>query len=103
MRFGGHRDTANSPEFLDLISHPWMCPVCGWEKLSGSAGVSDTLRNWLFREECCLCKCPAGRQKTARLEQLSMAGEPGEASGLHPLIKQPGKVEKSDGNGVFSS
>lgn len=103
MRFGGYRDAANYPEFLNPVSHPWIYLVCGGEILSGSAGVYDTGRNCLFREECCLCKSPAGRQKPARLEQLSIAGEPREASGLIPLIKQPGNVEKPDGNGMFSS
>jgi len=46
---------------------------------------------------------PAERWKTARVEQPGVAGEPREASGLHPLIKQPGKVEKLGGNGLFSS
>lgn len=82
MTFGGYRDAANCP-----VSHPWMCPVCGGEKLPGSAAVYGTGRNCLFREECCLCKSPAGRQKPARLEQPSIAGEPREASGLHPLGK----------------
>lgn len=103
MRFGGYRDGANCSEFLDPVSHPWMCPVRRGEKFAGSAGVHDTGRNCLFREDCCLCKSPAGRQKTTRLEQPSIAGEPRDASGLHPLIKQPGKVEKLDGNGMFNS
>lgn len=102
MRFGGYRDAANCPEFLDPMSHPRMYPVCRGEKLSGSAVVYDTGRRCLFREECCLCKS-AKRQTTARLEQPSKAREPSGGIWLHPLIKQPGKVEKPDGNGMFSS
>lgn len=103
MRFGGYRVAAKCPEFLDPVLHPWMCPVCGGWKLSGSVGIYNTGRNCPFRAECCLCKSPAGIQKPACLELLSIAGEPREASGLHSLIKQPGKVEKPDGNGMFSS
>lgn len=47
--------------------------------------------------------CPAETHKMARLEQPRIAGEPREESVLHALIKQPGKVEKPDGNGLFSS